>query len=194
MDLMDIADPDVHLASQLKAEFLKTVENNRSSDPYFFDHSNMSRRTLKNISLSYMASLEDAQITELAVDEYKTTTNMSDQFVALTALVQIPGKTRDDVLVDFYDKWEHDYLVVNKCLLLEHPTFDLCNPNKVQSLIGGFCASPVNFHAKDGSAYKFLGEIVLQLEKLNPLGASRMVSPFSRWRRYDETRQVLAKA
>lgn len=36
------------------------------------------------------------------------------------------------------------------------------------SLIGGFCGSPVNFHAKDGSGYKFLGEIVLQLDKINP--------------------------
>ena len=52
--------------------------------------------------------------------------------------------------------------------LLNHPAFDLRNPNKVYSLIGGFCGSPVNFHAKDGSGYEFLGEIVLQLDKLNP--------------------------
>ncbi|KAI3923381.1 hypothetical protein MKW98_026974 [Papaver atlanticum] len=221
MDMMDIADPDAvhvvrsfirkHLASELKAEFLKTVENNRSSDPYVFDHSKKSRRTLKNIALSYLASLEDAQITELALSEYKTATNMTDQFGALTALVQNPGKTRDDVLADFYGKWEHDYLVINKWLglqasanipenvenvrkLLKHRAFDLRNPNKVRSLIGGFCASPVNFHAKDGSGYKFLGEIVLQLDKLNPQGASRMVSALSRWRRYDETRQAHAKA
>ncbi|KAK8956179.1 hypothetical protein KSP40_PGU009946 [Platanthera guangdongensis] len=64
----------------------------------------------------------------------------------------------------------------------------------VYSLIGGFCGSPVNFHAKDGSGYKFLGDIVLQLDKLNPQVASRMVSAFSRWRRYDEGRQALAQA
>ncbi|KAI3855576.1 hypothetical protein MKX03_006614 [Papaver bracteatum] len=221
MDMMDVADPDAvhavrsfirkHLASELKTEFLKTVENNRSSDPYVFDHSNMSRRTLKNIALSYLASLEDPKITELALNEYRTATNMTDQFAALTALVQNPGTTRDDVLADFYGKWEHDYLVVDKWFglqaisdipgnvenvrkLLMHPAFDLRNPNKVHSLIGGFCASPVNFHAKDGSGYKFLGEIVLQLDKLNPQGASRMVSSLSRWRRYDETRQAHAKA
>ncbi|KAI3855574.1 hypothetical protein MKX03_006612 [Papaver bracteatum] len=221
MDMMDTADPDAvhavrsfirkHLASELKAEFLKTVENNRNSDPYVFDHSNKSRRALKNIALSYLASLEDAQITKLALGEYKTATNMTDQFGALTALVQNPGKTRDDVLADFYGKWEHDYLVINKWLglqasadipgnvenvrkLLKHPAFDLRNPNKVRSLVGGFCASPVNFHAKDGSGYKFLGEIVLQLDKLNPQGASRLVSSLSRWRRYDATRQAHAKA
>ena len=26
----------------------------------------------------------------------------------------------------------------------------------------------MNFHAKDGSGYKFLGEVVLQLDKINP--------------------------
>lgn len=40
--------------------------------------------------------------------------------------------------------------------------------SQVYSLIGGFCASAVNFHAKDGSGYKFLADIVLELDKLNP--------------------------
>ncbi|KAK6947805.1 Peptidase M1, alanyl aminopeptidase, C-terminal [Dillenia turbinata] len=53
----------------------------------------------------------------------------------------------------------------------------------VNSFIGGFCGSPVNFHAKDGSGYKLVGELV----------ATPMVSAFSRWRRCDETRQILAK-
>ncbi|RZC70935.1 hypothetical protein C5167_034106 [Papaver somniferum] len=135
MDMMEIADPDAvhavrsfirkHLASELKAEFLRTVVN---------------------------------------------------KWFALQAMSDIPGN------------------VENVRKLLQHPGFDLCNPNKVYSLIGGFCGSPVNFHAKDGSGYKFLGEIVVQLDKINPQVASRMVSAFSRWRRYDETRQAFAKA
>ncbi|OMO79568.1 Peptidase M1, alanine aminopeptidase/leukotriene A4 hydrolase [Corchorus capsularis] len=221
MDMMEVADPDaVHavrtfirkeLASQLKSEFLSTVENNRSSEEYVFNHPNMARRALKNIALAYLASLEDPEITKLALHEYNTATNMTDQFAALAAIAQTPGKARDDVLADFYSKWQHDFLVVNKWFalqamsdipgnvenvrnLLNHPAFDLRNPNKVYSLIGGFCGSPVNFHAKDGSGYNFLGEIVLQLDKINPQVASRMVSAFSRWRRFDENRQKLAKA
>ncbi|GAY39133.1 hypothetical protein CUMW_042060 [Citrus unshiu] len=221
MDMMEVADPDaVHavrtfirkqLASELKAEFLTTVENNRSTGEYVFNHHNMARRALKNIALAYLASLEDADIVELALREYKTATNMTEQFAALAAIVQKPGKIRDEVLDDFYGKWQHDYLVVNKWFalqamsdipgnvesvrrLLDHPAFDLRNPNKVYSLIGGFCGSPMNFHAKDGSGYKFLGEMVVQLDKINPQVASRMVSAFSRWRRFDETRQNLAKA
>ncbi|KAJ7952282.1 puromycin-sensitive aminopeptidase [Quillaja saponaria] len=221
MDMMKVADPDaVHavrdfirkqLASELQSEFLSTVENNRSSEEYVFNHTNLARRALKNIALAYLALLEDAEFTNLALQEYKTATNMTEQFAALAAIAQNPGKTRDDVLDDFYNKWQHDYLVVNKWFalqaisdipgnvenvrkLLSHPAFDLRNPNKVYSLIGGFCGSVVNFHAKDGSGYRFLGELVLQLDKINPQVASRMVSAFSRWKRYDETRQILAKA
>ncbi|CAF2081840.1 unnamed protein product [Brassica rapa] len=232
MDMMAVADPDaVHavrkfvrkqLASELKTELLKIVENNRSTEAYVFDHPNMARRALKNTALAYLTSLEDPSYVELALSEYKSATNLTDQFAALAALAQNPGKTRDDVLADFYNKWQGDYLVVNKWFLLQsssdipgnvenvkklldHPAFDLRNPNKailclqttiiqVYSLIGGFCGSPVNFHAKDGSGYKFLGDIVVQLDKINPQVASRMVSAFSRWKRYDETRQALAKA
>lgn len=221
MDMMEVADPDaVHavrtfirkqLASALKEEFVSMVKNNQSSEPYEFNHQNMARRALKNIALAYLGSLDDPEVTELALHEYRTATNMTEQFAALVAIEQKPGEIRDQVLADFYSKWQHDFLVVNKWLalqamsdipgnvenvkkLLNHPAFDLRNPNKVYSLIGGFCGSRVNFHARDGSGYKFLGEIVLQLDKLNPQVASRMVSAFSRWKRYDETRQNLAKA
>ncbi|CAI9291173.1 unnamed protein product [Lactuca saligna] len=221
MDMMEVADPDaVHavrsfirkqLALELKQEFINKVKENRSSESYEFDHVNMARRALKNTALGYLASLEDEEINELVLNEYKSATNMTDQFSALAAIAQKPGKAREEALADFYEKWQHDYLVVNKWFslqsasdipgnvenvkkLLNHPAFDLRNPNKVYSLIGGFCASPVNFHAKDGSGYNFLGDLVVQLDKLNPQVASRMVSAFSRWKRYDDTRQNLAKA
>jgi aminopeptidase N len=48
------------------------------------------------------------------------------------------------------------------------PCFDNRNPNKVYSLIGGFCSSSVNFHAKDGSGYEFIGDMVLKIDKINP--------------------------
>lgn len=221
MDMMEVADPDAvyavrsfirkQLATALKAELLTAVENNRSSEAYVFNHPEMARRALKNTALAYLALVEDAEIASLVLNEYKNASNMTDQFAALVAIAQKPGETRDEILADFYAKWQHDYLVVNKWLalqamsdipgnienvqnLLNHKAFDLRNPNKVYSLIGGFCGSIVNFHAKDGSGYKFLGDIVLQLDKINPQVASRMVSAFSRWRRYDEHRQNLAKA
>lgn len=221
MDLMEVADPDaVHtvrcfvrkqLASELRPELLRAVENNCSSEPYEPTHENMARRALKNTALTYLVTLEDPEMTELALNEYRSATNMTEQFAALAAIAQNPSDVRAEVLSDFYQKWEGNALVINKWLalqafsdipgniknvqsLMQHPSFDIRNPNKVYSLIGGFCGCSVNFHAKDGSGYEFVGDVVLQLDKLNPQVASRMVSAFSRWKRFDEGRQALAKA
>lgn len=221
MDLMKVADPDaVHrvrrfvikqLASELRAEFLRSVKANQSSEEYDPNHESMARRALKNTALAYLASLKEPELTELVLREYKSATNMTEQFAALAAIAQNAGDLRDEVLSDFYQKWEGDALVINKWLalqavsdipgnvknvqrLLQHPAFDIRNPNKVYSLIGGFCSCSVNFHAKDGSGYEFIGDMVLKLDKINPQVASRNISVFSRWKRFDEGRQTLAKA
>jgi aminopeptidase N len=60
---------------------------------------------------AYLASLEDQELTELALHEYKTATNMTEQFAALAAIAQNPGKIHDEVLADFYTKWRDDFLV-----------------------------------------------------------------------------------
>ncbi|KAJ7557437.1 hypothetical protein O6H91_05G126600 [Diphasiastrum complanatum] len=220
VDLMTVADPDaIHtvrrfliraIASSLRKELEYAVEENRSLEPYDPNHSSMARRALKNTALAYLASLDQPEATELALQEYRTATNMTEQFAALVAIAQNPGEARTSALSDFYEQWKHEFLVVNKWLalqavsdipnnvenvrqLLDHPAFDIRNPNKVYALIGGFCGSVVNLHAKDGSGYKFLADVVLKLDKLNPQVASRLVTAFSRWRRFDDGRQALAK-
>lgn len=79
-----------------------------------------------------------------------------------------PSPPRRQALSEFYERFKDDALVMNKWLglqamsdlpgnvqrvrqLLEHPAFDIKNPNKVYALVGGFAGCPVNFHAKDGS-------------------------------------------
>lgn len=61
--------------------------------------------------VAYLASLNEPDFTELALHEYKSATNMTEQFAALAALSQNPGQVRDDALLDFYNKWQDDYLV-----------------------------------------------------------------------------------
>ena len=80
-------------------------------------------------------------------------------------------------------------------VLMKHPAFSLRNPNKVQALSGAFAASnPVCFHAADGSGYRFLVDQVLELDRLNPQLASRMLRQIARWRRYDSGRRALMQA
>ena len=72
MDLMKVADPDaVHtvrrfvikqLASELRAEFLRSVEANQSSEEYDPNRESMGRRALKNAAFAYLASSKRVRI------------------------------------------------------------------------------------------------------------------------------------
>jgi aminopeptidase N len=78
--------------------------------------------------------------------------------------------------------------------LMEHPAFNFKNPNKVRAVIGAFAGQNlINFHAADGSGYRFIADIVIRLNALNPQIASRQLAPLTRWRKYDAKRQALMK-
>jgi aminopeptidase N len=51
--------------------------------------------------------------------------------------------------------------------LVDHPAFNITNPNNCYSLFLGFGRSPINFHAADGSGYAFLGDAVLRVDGIN---------------------------
>jgi aminopeptidase N len=79
--------------------------------------------------------------------------------------------------------------------LSRHSDFSLKNPNRLRSLVGSFCsANQLHFHRADGAGYRFLADIVIQLDPLNPQVAARMVSLFNQWKRFDAGRQALMKA
>ncbi len=61
--------------------------------------------------------------------------------------------------------------------------------------MGAFAAgNPVRFHGADGGGYRFLADVTLALDGLNPQVASRMATLFSQWQRYDPGRRALMQA
>jgi aminopeptidase N len=220
-DQMDVVDIDaIHaarewmrrtLAASLRTELLQTYQANQSSQSYIFNAGAMAQRSLKNTALAYLMALDDPELQQLCVNQYRQGNNMTDVMAALSLLVDVAGKVREEALADFYTRWQHDTQVVEKWLaiqaasilpdtlqrvqaLMQHPAFSLHNPNKVRSLIGRFCsANLVRFHAADGSGYRFLGDRVLELDARNPSIAARLVQTLSRWRRYDAGRQALMR-
>jgi hypothetical protein len=70
--------------------------------------------------------------------------------------------------------------------LMQHPAFDLKNPNKVYALVRAFCgANPRHFHAQDGSGYQLAADVIIELQAMNPQVASRIARSFDRWRQFD---------
>ncbi|MBY4677986.1 aminopeptidase N [Marinobacterium arenosum] len=200
------------LAKALRERFERVYRANCSDAPYSPDAESIARRSLKNLCLAYLMTLQQQNYLQLALDQYHQADNMSD---AQSALVQVVhsgfDEAREQLLGDFYQRWQKETLVVNQWLsvqasnpqpdtlgrvrqLMEHPAFDIRNPNRVRALLAVFCAqNPVNFHAGDGSGYRFLAEQVIRLNELNPQIASRLLTPMTRWRKFDPQRQTLMK-
>lgn len=84
--------------------------------------------------------------------------------------------------------------LLNVRRLLSHRSFSMGNPNRIRSLIGAFASgNPSAFHAEDGSGYRFLVEMLTDLNTRNPQVASRMIEPLIRLKRYDANRQALMR-
>jgi len=198
------------LARELADEFFAIYNANQQPE-YRVEHDAIGQRSLKNICLTYLA-FSDAQLADKLVQtQYHQATNMTDTLAALSAAVAAQLPCRDALLAAYDERWHQDGLVMDKWFvlqatspaanvmrnvrqLLNHRSFTMSNPNRVRSLVGAFAsANPAAFHAKDGSGYKFLVEMLTDLNTRNPQVAARMVEPLIRLKRYDEGRQAMMR-
>lgn len=172
----------------------------------------MTRRSLKNLALSYWAKADISGV-EAARIQFLSADNMTDQMAALRVLVSCgSGHEAEQALAEFYTQWQQDSLVVNQWLtvqcgssklgtpahirqLLEHESFDWRNPNKVRSVIGAFANQALcHFHSTNGEGYKLLADAVIRLNELNPQIASRLLTPLTRWKRLVPSQSQMMKS
>ena len=217
-ELFDLIDPDAiravrefirdELVLELNDE-LRAVYQAHVLPEYRVEHADIARRALRNTCLSYLAFAEGADA--LVRRQYEQADNMTDTLAALSAAVSAELPCRDNLMQHFADKWQHEGLVMDKWFMLQatspaanvlenvqalmqHPSFSLANPNRTRSLIGAFASgNPSAFHAKDGSGYRFLTDVLVELNSRNPQVASRLVEPLIRLGRYDAERQQLMR-
>jgi aminopeptidase N len=179
--------------------------------PYQLTAAAIGRRSLKNLCLAYLALLETAETAALCLTQFEHADNMTDRLAALTCLANSEMPQRTTALEAFYQRYRDNPLVIDKWFtvqatslrsdaleqveqLLLHPDFTLNNPNRVRALVGAFVhGNPARFHASSGAGYRFLADRVLELDRLNPQVAARMVAALSRWRRFDTARQALMR-
>ncbi|RMQ44933.1 Aminopeptidase N [Pseudomonas cichorii] len=181
--------------------------------PYVAAAEHFARRSLQNIALSYLMLSGKPQVLSAAIEQFDSSDNMTERLTALAVLVNSPfSEERAKALAVFAENFKDNPLVMDQWFsvqagstqpgglqrvkaLMEHPAFNIKNPNKVRALIGAFAGQNlINFHAADGSGYRFLADLVIELNGFNPQIASRQLAPLTRWRKYDSARQALMKA
>ncbi|WP_219893669.1 aminopeptidase N [Aquisediminimonas profunda] len=168
-------------------------------------------RRLRNVSLGYLAGASVSDAAKLAFHQFETADNMTDRLAALGTLANSDADERVAALDIFYNRYRDNPLVIDKWFttqalstrkdtieavkdLREHPDFTLQNPNRVRALAGAFSVNQQQFNLADGSGYRFLTDILLELDPINPQTAAKLLPPLGRWRRFDAKRQGLMKA
>ena len=200
------------LAKRLQPLFKDKYAKLTSNKSYHFNAKDAGNRSLRNLALSYLMAKYDEDAARLGLEHFNAANNMTDSIAALSQLAHTDSELSQQALDTFEQCWSDDSLVMDKWFivqaasqhenvldkvkaLMEHRCFEFKNPNKVRSLIGTFAGMNLKaFHHLDGSGYQFVMDQILALDKFNPQIASRMVKIFSRWQRYDDSRQTLMKA
>lgn len=153
-------------------------------------------RALKNRLLDFLISSNHADATELANEQYKSARNMTDKIGALALLCDNETKQRDLALEDFYVKWKDDAVVFNKWLMVQASShlpsafdyvktlstkapFSVENPNNVYSLHNVLGHNYLAMAREDGSAFKWLCDQILMIDKNNPQVAARLCGSFN---------------
>ena len=193
------------VAEKYRDQFIKIYEENNSQEPYAPSPEQMNKRAMKNMALSYLALTNDE---ERAWDQYRTANNFTDITQSLLILVHNNLPRKMDALADFYVRYEKDNLALNRWFsiqasapkaetievvekLLNHPKFDMLNPNRVRSLLGVFSGNLLAFNQEKG--YHLLANAITKLDEVNPHMAARLVQAFGSYKKMDAFRRAHAE-
>ncbi|MDO9023973.1 aminopeptidase N [Zwartia sp.] len=193
------------LGERYVATLMMLYQDQATPGPYSPAPGPAGKRALKNLALSYLIAAKVHEAIELAFQQFRHATNMTDRMAAFHTLThEAQGVQTSDAVTKFYEDWQHDPLVIDKWFavqasspltsaeavrgLMAHPAFTLRNPNRARSVIFQFCsANPLGLHAPDGSGYTFWADQVLALDHINPEIAARLARAFDHWSRFIPT-------
>jgi len=197
------------LAELYKEDFRKVYDQNVQSGEFKLDPHSIGQRTLKNTALRYLATTGDVGL-DLVYEQQVAATNMTDEISSLALLCRYESKFRNEAVRIFYDKWNHETLVMQKWLgvqasspledtldrvqaLEKDPVYDGTVPNLFRNLIGGFARNYVHFHHETGRGYKFIADKVIWLDKINPQIAAGLSGVFKDYKKLLQSRKDLMK-
>jgi aminopeptidase N len=218
-DQMLIVDPDaIHAARDaLRAKVGKTLDEHwrrvyHAHGGAAFEYSPAAKgaRRLRNVALGFIASGGASDAAKLAFAQFEAADNMTDRQAALSVLTNGASPERIAALDIFYNRYRDDGLVLDKWFstqalamrddtwmavreLERHADFTLTNPNRVRALVSAFAVNQQQFHIASGEGYRFLADIIIALDPINPQTAAKLAPPLGRWQRFDEARQKLMR-
>ena len=208
----------LQLAQSLQTDWQTCYEQNKVTGPYSPDAKSSGKRALSGMALSMLCLAAVHDGTSIwpgkALQAFKDAHNMTDRFNALVALVGSGHDLAAQALAQFHALFKNEALVIDKWFglqagapdrgghilpivrqLMQHPDFNLRNPNRARSLIFSYCsANPGGFHRTDAAGYVYWSERVIELDAINPQVAARLARALDRWKKLAEPYRQAAKA
>jgi aminopeptidase N len=182
-----------------------------AATPYSPDPLSTGRRLLANLAQHYLALLGALSAEELLA-RFRSVSNMTDRMALLSTLLEFDGPSTREALDRYFHEFQHHDLALDKWFavqvtvpndqalthvraLMQHPKFDVSNPNRVRSVFGAFFNQNLpGFHRQDGGGYLLWAEAVLTIDRRNSQLASRMARALDRWARFEPVRRAAMKA
>lgn len=205
------------LAQALFADWEQAYEVNRETGAYSPDPVSGGKRALAGLALTHLCLAARASGDTVwpgkAYQRFKDAGNMTDRFNALSALVISGHALAAEALKRFHAMFKNEPLVLDKWFalqagapdhggsvlpvvkqLLQHPDFNIRNPNRARSVIFSYCsANPGAFHRPDAAGYVFWGDRVIELDAINPQVAARLARALDRWKKLAEPMRSAAR-
>ena len=201
------------IAATFKAEFdalnqKAREQEEQASDCYNYAPEPAGWRALRNVCRAFILRADPEHIAQVAQNYDAMAQNMTHEWGILSAINSNPSPLRDELLERFAAKFRSDDLVMGKYFsliassrradtpaqiqaALQHPAFDLQNPNKARALLNTFTRNIPHFHAADGSGYRFIAGKIEEIDRFNPQVASRLVQAFNICRSLEPQRRAL---
>jgi aminopeptidase N len=197
------------IALDMHEDWTWTHAQHRAKGEYSPDAKSSGLRALHGLALNYLCLAgqfqHDDQWARQALEAFSHANNMTERMHALQALVSVNHALAAQALASFHHQFKHEELVLDKWFsvqasacdhdghvlgrvrqLMQHPDFQIRNPNRARSLVSSFCSNPAAFHRTDASGYVFWSERVLELDSFNPQVAARLARALDRWRKLSE--------
>jgi len=198
------------IAQALFSDWEWAFEAHRENGAYSPDPVSSGRRALSGLALTHLCLAARASGDTVwpgkAYQRFKDASNMTDRFNALASLVTSDHGLAGEALRRFHAMFKDEALVLDKWFalqagapdrngnilpvvkqLMQHPDFNIRNPNRARSVIFSFCsANPGAFHRADAAGYVYWCERVMELDAINPQVAARLARALDRWKKLAE--------
>ncbi|NMP31439.1 aminopeptidase N [Thalassotalea sp. M1531] len=194
------------ISSTFSAEFLSLYKQH-SEVEHLSSSQQVGSRALANTCLRYLVKLTEHH--SLVAQRYLQATDMTTKLGALQCSIKQVNDETLSLLNDFEQQWHADTLVMDKWFslnanlndeliferleqLMARDDFALTNPNRARSLIGAFAMQNNKyFHESSGKGYQFLAQQIIEMDRINPQVASRLITPLIQFEAFNEVHQSL---